>query len=247
MKKRWIVVEAIWVVGLWILSGCGASDGSVNESRGPATVSSAQIGDTVVFGAYEQDNDPVNGKENIEWMVLDQQEGRILVISRYALDGKSFYGRNTGMSWEEMTWKNCMLREWLNDDFLNTAFSDDEQKRILTVTLTDPTDNVSPSGSSTQDKVFLLSVTEAGQYFASQEERKTVPTKYAATQRISISQKQLVDGEGTCDWWLRTPRIPEKTASVSTTGKIIVDMGGNRPSPDIYNYGVRPALWISTD
>ena len=32
-----------------------------------------QIGDYITFGSYEQDNDISNGKEDIEWLVLDRE------------------------------------------------------------------------------------------------------------------------------------------------------------------------------
>ena len=46
----------------------------------------ANVGDYVIFGAYEQDNDTSNGKEKIKWLVLDKQGSKMLVISQYALD-----------------------------------------------------------------------------------------------------------------------------------------------------------------
>ena len=51
-------------------------------------IKSAKIGDYVKFGSYEQDNDESNGKEPIEWRVLDSKDGRKLLISRYALDSQ---------------------------------------------------------------------------------------------------------------------------------------------------------------
>ena len=50
----------------------------------------AGVGDSIVFGAYEQDDDESNGKEPIEWLVLEKKNNRLLVISRYALDCKRY-------------------------------------------------------------------------------------------------------------------------------------------------------------
>ena len=41
----------------------------------------AKVGDTINFGAYEQDDDISNGKEIIEWIVLAKQNNRLFVIS----------------------------------------------------------------------------------------------------------------------------------------------------------------------
>lgn len=47
---------------------------------------SAQIGDYIYFGVYEQDNDEENGKEKIEWIVIDKSDNKLFVISKYVLD-----------------------------------------------------------------------------------------------------------------------------------------------------------------
>ena len=45
-----------------------------------------RIGDVITFGKYEQDNKTSNGKEDIEWIILDRQGDKVLLISRMALD-----------------------------------------------------------------------------------------------------------------------------------------------------------------
>lgn len=42
----------------------------------------AKAGDYVFFGAYEQDNNTSNGKEDVEWLVLEVKDGKALVISK---------------------------------------------------------------------------------------------------------------------------------------------------------------------
>ncbi len=44
----------------------------------------------VVFGHYEQDVHDENGPEPIEWFILDEQDGKLLLVSRYILDGKKY-------------------------------------------------------------------------------------------------------------------------------------------------------------
>ena len=46
--------------------------GVVPESLNP--ILTAKIGDVVTFGTYEQDNDNTNGKEPIEWIILNKTE-----------------------------------------------------------------------------------------------------------------------------------------------------------------------------
>ena len=83
------------------------------------------IGDTVTFGKYEQDiTYAQDGKEDIEWTVLDIQGDSYLLISKYGLDAKpfNFQQEEDSENPNYVTWETCSLREWLNNDFLNMAF-----------------------------------------------------------------------------------------------------------------------------
>ncbi len=190
----------------------------------------AKTGDYVFFGAYDQDNNISNGKEDIEWLVLEVKDGKALVISKYALDCKQYNTSYTGVTWE-----TCTLRKWLNSDFINVAFFADEKAMIPTVTVSadkNPDYSTNP-GNATQDQVFLLSITEANKYFSSDSARQCKPTDYAVANGAWAS--------GNCWWWLRSPGYNQDDAA-------FVDSGG-----DVSEYGngviigyiaVRPALWI---
>ena len=192
---------------------------------------SAKVGDVVKFGTYEQDNDTTNGKEEIEWMVLDVEEGKVLVVSKYALDCRSYHDENVSVTWE-----NCSLRGWLNDEFLNTAFADAEQAMIPTVTVSadkNPEYSTNP-GNATQDKVFLLSIDEVKRYFDSDAERQCQATIYAETQGSYVTAYN-----GCCEWWSRTPGYDWRyVSSVGDNGSV-----QNIDYP-VTNHTVRPALWI---
>lgn len=126
------------------------------------------------------------------------------------------------------------IREWLNDSFFNTAFSLEEQKRIIgsQVVSGSNCDNDGISADKQSDKVFLLSIEEVKKYFNSDSDRQCFPTAFAKLQ---------------CNdswWWLRSPGvIPNSAASVLKDGKIYPY--GNFVNSD--NGGVRPALWIDID
>ena len=87
---------------------------------------SYQIGEIILLGSYEQDNNLDNGKEKIEWIVLDENNGTYLLMSRYILDAHAYNDIDTPVSWE-----TCTLRAWLNDNFLREAFSEKEQKKLF--------------------------------------------------------------------------------------------------------------------
>lgn len=192
-----------------------------------------KVGNYIKFGAYEQDNNTSNGKEDVEWLVLEVKDGKALVISKYALDCKPY---NT--SYMDVTWETCPLRKWLNSNFLDVAFSADEKAMIPTVTVSadkNPEYSTNP-GNTTQDQVFLLSITEANKYFSSDSARQCKPTEYAVAGGAYVSSSN-----GNCWWWLRSPGGSQyRAASVYSDGDVdelgdYVDNGDN---------AVRPALWI---
>ncbi len=199
----------------------------------------ANVGDYVFFGAYEQDNNTSNGKEDIEWLVLDVKDGKALVISKYALDCTQY---NT--SYTDVTWETCSLRKWLNNDFLNAAFSEEEKALIPTVTVSadkNPSYSTDP-GKATQDKVFCLSIIEANNYFNSDGARKCVPTDYAIAQGAhSNGSYATVGGKATCWWWLRSPGCGRYSATYVYRDGGVNDYGYF--VNDAYR-AVRPALWI---
>ena len=197
------------------------------------------IGNTVSFGTYEQDNNTANGKEEIEWVVLATEGDRSLVISKYALDCQPYNTKYTNVTWE-----TCSLRKWLNDTFLNAAFSKEEQAMISTMTVSadkNPDYSTSP-GSSTQDQIFLLSIPEVKRYFSSDEARKCVPTAYAIAQGADTSNKYSVSGKATCWWWLRSPGFSSSSAAYVYFDGSVSSYGRNVSL--VYD-AVRPALWIN--
>ena len=204
-------------------------------------IKTANVGDIIVFGTYEQDNNTSNGKENIEWLVLAKEDNKILVISDKALDCQEY-----NPSWSDVTWETCSLRKWLNNDFINDAFSDDEKAMIPTVTVSadnNPEYDTDP-GNATQDQVFLLSIVEARKYFASSEARMCVPTAYAISNGLYTSGRYSKDGEGTCLWWLRSPGDEQYRAADVFSDGIVASDGDNAGEDE---NAVRPAMWITID
>lgn len=205
------------------------------EVAKPAEADAAvEVGQTIRFGSYEQDNNTSNGKEEIEWIVLAKEGNNILVISKYGLDSKTYNEHGD----YHMTWENSTLRRWLNDTFLNNAFSGEEESLISMTKVTadrNPEYDIDP-GNDTEDKIFLLSITEAEKYFASCDARVCKATAYSSAQGA-----HSIDGIGT--WWLRTP------GSYGNSFAANIGRGGDidKSGWTIHNLGlmVRPAMWIS--
>ncbi len=204
-------------------------------------LSGIKKGDTIKFGFYEQDNNTTNGKEEIEWIVLNVEGSKALVISKYALDCQQY---NTSCT--DVTWEKCTLRKWLNDSFLNTAFSAKHQELIPSVSVfaeKNPEYSTNP-GNSTNDKVFLLNYREAKKYFTTDESRKCAPTAFAKAQGADTDYGYIktASGEPTCEWWPRSPGCYQDFAAYVRIDGPVSCLGHTVDAADVC---VRPALWIN--
>ena len=189
-------------------------------------------GTVVTFGSYEQDNIIMNGTEPIEWYVLYAKDDQALLLSKYALFSGAYNDDPVAT-----TWDGCSLRSWMNDVFYEAAFTSQEQKAILTAIVTaekNPVHSTS-AGDQTEDKVFLLSISEAKKFLTDKKLLKGVPTEYA------VSNGTRVTPQDTCWYWLRTPGKTRAEAAYVTT-EIKINQTGVPVS--FYDSGVRPAIWV---
>lgn len=182
-----------------------------------------KVGSSVYFGRYYQDS--INEKEPIEWRILDIEDDKILLMSEYGLDAKAYNKEH-----EDTSWGNCTLRNWLNQDFIVEAFTNDEQKSIILSKLI-------TNDEKTEDKVFLLSSEAAEKYFDSNEDRMCKPTKFA----INHGAYQNKDN-GQCWWWLRSLGNRSLRATYVYADGWVYSHG---PIVNRNHGSVRPALWIN--
>jgi len=198
------------------------------------------------------DNDPVNPKseteetvnyeviqfgnyneEPIEWRVLEKQDDKMLIIAEHVIADKKYYS-----VLDEITWDKSDLRKWLNDEFLNEAFTKEEQQRIiLSILKNDPNPVCGTSGGdATQDKIFCISEEDVKKYFKNDKDRICTPTEPV------IKSGFLVKEKNACHWWLRSPgRTNLMAASVFPNGMVF----GFGMAVNWGSIGVRPAMWIS--
>ena len=205
--------------------------------------SSVNVGDTITFGHYEQNNIRDDGKEPIEWLVLTKKDGKMLVISKYIIDIYPYHSSEI-----EITWEDCALRAWLNSSFYEDAFSIDERKIIVNTEvftkgvhqkfyfdllekymLTDEP----MKDCTTLDKLFIPSLDELESYFNDESATIAKPTTYA---------KLAVRGEeySAYDWFTRTPgKVVGAQKTVNADGSSLTAGCWNTAA-----LGVRPCMWI---
>lgn len=210
---------------------------------------------SVFFGSYDQNGD---SSEKIEWTVLDvdKEANKALLISKYGLDAVSY---GTPMDVSEYSqgrysWKKSYLREWLNNDFLTTAFSREERMYILD---TEIQTNDAGGNDSSLDRIFCLSIEEAEKYFSDAVSMGCFVTE-TAKKKLRLDQG-AVNEDDLGNWWLRnmvsvyTPagqdsfmenKFNEAAFVSGAAGLVNAKEGKGSPVFCDYLITVRPAMWV---
>ena len=204
--------------------------------------------DCIYFGNYWQNDTNGDGKADqndkkqpIKWRVLSVNGNDAFLLADQNLDAKPYNEEYT-----DVTWATCTLRTWLNDTFLNTAFTSAEQAAIKNTTVVND-DNPyydTEGGVNTTDKVYLLSIAEAsntaygfnGEFRTESETRVATNTAYVAGK----DGMSAVDG-----WWLRSPG--DNSFYASNVGDYGYDGYGYSFGHVVYSVrdAVRPALHLN--
>ena len=186
--------------------------------------------------------------EPLTWKVLDPDEG--FVISNISIDSQAFenfsyydpdsYDSAAGQAvyngkdckYLANDWSKCSLREWMNKDFYNTAFTAEEQAQIGKTYL----DNTNPFSqkydcAGTFDKIFTISFYDAinSDYgFDEDGSRTDFARMRPATDYAKCQGADAADATGTLPyWWLRTTNLHGAFAfGVSPNGWIVSSGGG---------------------
>lgn len=201
--------------------------------------------------------------EPVKWRVLESSGDSVLLMADNAIDCRQ-YSTNT----EKYSWSDSPMRVWLNGlsdraangytcgngGFLYTAFSEEERSDILTSTVHTEDNNLwgesIPGGKDVNDKVFLLSISEAmnSDYgFAPDamtlsSTRRLEPTDYAFAMGTWLGTYGKYYGN--CWWMLRTSGdYREKMALIYNTGQVYKE-GYYVNTP---YYGVVPAMRVKVD
>ena len=198
--------------------------------------------------------------EKIEWDILFESEGEKLIIANLILDSQYYYPSSSNHVFEHNggegyvnNYELSYVRKFLNDDFYNTAFNK-IQKELIQVTELNNSDNAGVFAcNNTNDKIFLLSYSEAFEFYENDESRKAHGTDYAIAQGLIVHYK-----EGNSPWILRTP-IDTNDGVESTIygvsyihgvcedGSVTYTNGNNRILINRNHNGLRPVCWVKVE
>lgn len=182
-------------------------------------------------------------ESNISWDIINEDDNGYLLMTTYAIDGVAY-----DTEYKESDWSTCYLRSWLIEDFLTTAFNE-EQRTYLNEMEVNPSRNPDygiVTGAYLKDTVTILSAEEVsegangfeGDRKAYEEKRITGATAYAEARGVHV------DSSGVCKWWLRTCGVDVKSAIFVNTNGVLACDGYYVMGNDI---GVRPVIYLSKD
>lgn len=191
-----------------------------------------RIGNRVTFGSYDQNGNPSDGAEPIEWVVVDFRNGKSLLLSVNALDSVKY--RNDS---QNVTWENSDLRSWLNSTFVDAAFTEEEKGAIMfTRNEADSATHFSNAGNDTEDRVFVLSAAEA--------EKLKDKDLLTAVATESAIRNGAANVDGYAWYWLRSSGSDNRhAATISTKG--FINANGNKANSQ--GGAVRPAVWVDAE
>ena len=181
MKRKWKRTALVLAAALTITSLPAAADKEVKaegyDVSNPVVTSTLSTWDTLIFGNYWQEDtngdgvaDQNDDKQPIQWRVLSVDGNDAFLMAEKTLDNQCYneHPKSSTGGGKELwaTWETCTLRTWLNDTFLNAAFTDEEKNAIADTTVVTPgedpwnTGTLTDGGNDTVDKVYLLSLEE---------------------------------------------------------------------------------------
>lgn len=225
LELSWAERAVEWIVPvLWnhkAIMECG-------EFAAPKKLS---VGQKVFLGKFSYD---AWEEKFLEWEILNINKDGALLWSTKCIDTFQFSEGRTNFGWHK-----SYIRNWLNNDFMKTAFSEEEQLFIQKVKLES---NINPTSMMKQmvetiDQIFILDLADFEKYNINCSCLKSKATPYA--KRKGINCLAQLDAQ----YWLRSPGNTMNT-------QMFVDEYGKC---DVYgNYvhatgkGVRPALWVDS-
>ena len=175
------------------------------------------IWDCIYFGSYYQNS--ATEKEPIKWRVLSVNRNDAFLLADEVLDCKAYHDNPPLYNMIYYSnWEISSLRAWLNSDFMNTAFNEEEKNAVLTEEVLNPANPHfrTDGGNNTTDQVYLLSIQDASNeaygfnadFSRKSNTRACKNTWYAALNRHVQPSEQVPDQteyqfEG--NWMTRSP------------------------------------------
>ena len=199
--------------------------------------------------------------EPIEWIVLEEQEGKAFLVSKTFLDMRRYQegtldssGKITASGVPENTyasnWEYSTIRKWLNETFYKTAFNNLQRRLVLDTMVKNSKDttlatgvNAYASDKQTKEKIFLLSYQEFTNQYS--DKLKTVIVQRSTSNVLNTNTdytSKIYNGVV-----YSYTRSPFNNKYLVTCVRGYASNKWNSASLELRYEpkGIRPALWIS--
>ncbi len=218
----------------------------MDDKRASAPHRSAKPGEIITFGTYPQMTGGTD-KTPIGWQVLHNSGNELFMLSEYILDCKRYHSE-----YADVTWRDCDLRQWLNDEFFNSAFTDAEKEVVKT---THNTDNGEGS-PDTDDRVFLLGAAEVNSLTNTlgKDFRRARGTEFAKINKVDGCHLYVMDKNVETDyiseggkkygcswWWLRNQGRLKDQGNDASRAMFIGTRASIRHYARVESHGLRRA------
>ena len=188
--------------------------------------------DSIWFGTFPQHDKNGIIREPIKWRALSNNVSEALLVSDTILYNKPFND-----TYGSVPWSASSVRDWLNDEFKNEIFTDEQINNGLV------TKTIQTTGQSdTEDELFLLSLEEAESLFSNNYSRKVVATNYA--KNIDYNGTKLWTDNDYAYYWLRSPGYLGTTHATFVCEDGSIDNEGYYVN-DCEFSGIRPAFYLN--
>ena len=190
-----IIVFATPLRGVIFGTSKSAGDEADSSGHDPDSVyalDEAVAGDQVDFGEEKE----------YRWKVLEKDGDELLLVMFHAEKHEETRNGAYNDALEDVTWADCSLREWLNGEFLDEGFNEEERSKMILQKCENPGNQTygTDGGEDTEDYVTLLTPEMYEKY-------------YDIVDTIAMN------------FWLRAPGATQQSAEFASHRKEIMDYG----------------------
>ncbi|MBQ8604751.1 MAG: hypothetical protein IJ410_07925 [Oscillospiraceae bacterium] len=177
------------------------------------------------------------GLEPMPFLVLENKNRQVLLLSRYVFDCKPYTNFYSGYT----TWSRSSCRLKLHTEYIHDIFTDREKEMMVPVYIDDKDDSLSFTPTATRqqaDKLFFLSVKEVEKYLRAERDRLAPFTRRSTRTPMWTVFDQFAY------WWLRSPGNHPIEKMYVRDG-VITSENSIVNGDDCFDYfGVRPAMYM---
>ena len=178
--------------------------------------------ETVKFGTWYLYDKTGTEKDRLRWHIIKKDKNKALLISEDIIDIRHFHNESGYVAWS-----NSDLRKWLNEEFYNNAFTNDEKKYIYSVKNENSkfmfnNNDINYIGESI-DKVFILPQNQIDLYL--KDDKNNLFIEIVNTKLSRYSKEKL-------------KKIINEDFNNSSNSYLLELLSRNNL------IGVRPAVWV---